>query len=791
MSFSENEKIKISPKDFIFRYVKYIPLFVLSVGLALFIAFLYLRYTVPFYNARATLLIKTNAQGGSNDEVNNMFFNAARSNISNEIELLKSLTLAKRVAASLKLQKKNYTKGNIKTTLNYPASPIELDIIKLKDSANPVGFNVYVQNEQEYSFENSEGDHKTFGQPFENASGIFRIVKNESVPLNPAFREYILSWEPLTNAGFFVLGGLAVAPAKDGSNILALSYITPQPELGMAILNQLIVEYQQLNVEDRRQMASQTIAFINERLKIITKELGDVEKDLQKYKQEKGITNLEAQSQLFIGNKSEIENDIANQEVRRSILQYLQEYVADEKNAHTLVPTTLGINEPTLIQQVANYNALQLQRETQSRTTTENNLLIKSIDVQKQKLKSDLLETLRNLKGIAEIEAAKLRERSKDYSASIQSVPTKEKELLEISRQQGIKQTLYLFLYQTREETLISQAATLSNSQVVDEAIASGGPITPKPLNAKILAIFVGLVVPVGFIYIREILNDKINTRADIASATNAPIFGEIGHAETKNTLLVQKNKRDVVTEQFRMVRTNMKYLVNNIERPVILVTSTFSGEGKSFISVNGAAVMALAGRKTVVLEFDIRKPKIITGLGMPKTQGITNYLVGNVSVESLAVPVPDIENLFVIPCGPIPPNPAELLLSPKVSELFKYLRDTYEVVIVDTPPVGLVGDAFNLSQYVDASLYIVRMGYTLKKQINFIEGLYANQKLPNIGLLINDIKASSHYYSYGNYSGYGYGYSYGQASGYFEGETPRKKFIGKIKRLLSRVFAK
>lgn len=788
MNQPETQNIKVTAKDFIFRYLRYLPLFIISVTVALLIAFLYLRYTVPYYNARATLLIKTQAQSGTSQELDNMFFNSGRSNVSNEIQILRSLNLCKRVASSLGLQKKYYLKGNVKTSLSYPRNAIELDIIKLADSTVPVSLTVFIHNEREFSFDKPENARHVFGELIENGAGNFRIVKNNAVYLNPEYKEHLLTWEPLENAAFFVMGGLSVSPIQDQSNILVLSYLTPQSKLGVDILNQLMIEYQKLNVEDKRQMASQTISFINERLNIITKELGAVEKDLQKYKQEKGITNLEAQSQIYIGNQATVESEISAQEVRRSILSYLQEYISDTNNQNTAVPTTLGINEPTLLSQVQQYNDLQLQRQTQLRTTTENNPAIKTFDIQAYKLRSDLLENLRNLRSVANLELEKLKERSSVYNSSISAVPIREKELLEISRQQGIKQTLYLFLFQKREETLISQAATISNSQVVDEAIASGVPVTPKPLNAKVMAVFFGILIPIGFIYLRELFNDKIGSRTDLSKITNAPIFGEIGHANTKTTLLVKENKRDVVTEQFRMIRTNLKYLVGNIERPVILVTSTFSGEGKSFISTNTAAVMALSGKKTVVMEFDIRKPKILTGLGLPKSQGITNFLVSAVPVESLAVAVPGINNLYVIPCGPIPPNPAEILLNPKLADLFRYVKAEFEVVIVDTPPVGLVSDAFTLSQYVNASLYIVRMGYTLKKQIYYIEEQYKNQKLPNIGLLVNDIKATSHYYSYGNYGGYGYGYGYGESSGYFDDDKSKSKSVlSRVKRFFGK----
>jgi tyrosine-protein kinase Etk/Wzc len=782
---TETQTVRVTVRDFLLKYLRYIPLFISSVGIALFLSFLYLRYTVPVYNSRATLLIKTAGQSTStSEELDNMFFSTSKGNVANEIEIMKSLNLAKRVALSLGLQKRVYIKGSVKTSLSYPEKAMELDIIKLKDSANPLYLNVYVISENEFTFDNLEGKRYQFGEPFENGYGTFRIVRNRNVYLNLEFREHVFMWEPLESAAFFVLGGLNLAPVKDQSNIVQLSYMSPQPILGKIILDQLMVEYQKLNVESQQKMASQTIAFINDRLKIITQELGDVEKNLQKYKQEKGLANIESQSQLVISSKSALENEIADKEVNRIKLTYLQEYLADEQNINSVVPPTLGIGEPTLVQQVSEFNGLQSRRQAQLKTTTANNQLIKGIETQSEKLRFDILENLRNLLRIADIEIAKLRERNNAYSASIASIPLREKELLEISRQQGIKQTLYLFLFQTREETLISQAATISSSEVVDHAIISWLPVTPKPGNAHAIAIFLGLLIPVGIIYLRELLNDKIRSRSDINKVTQTPIFGEIGHAQTKDALLVRTNRRDVVTEQFRMIRTNMRYHVQNVEKPAILITSTFSGEGKSFISINTAAVMALAGHSTVVLEFDIRKPKIMTSLRLPKSQGITNYLVGDLAVESLPVPVPGIENMWVIPCGPIPPNPSEMLLNPKIHELFAYLKMRFDRVVIDTPPVGLVSDAFTLSQFADCTLYIVRMGYTLKKQMHFIEELYSKSKLPNIGLLVNDIKASSHYYSYGNYGGYGYGYGYGNSNGYFEESN---KSSSKIKRFFRR----
>jgi capsular exopolysaccharide synthesis family protein len=300
----------------------------------------------------------------------------------------------------------------------------------------------------------------------------------------------------------------------------------------------------------------------------------------------------------------------------------------------------------------------------------------------------------------------------------------------------------------------------------------------------QILAIFIGLGLPTVIIFIAEMLNDKVTTRYDIEKITDAPIMGEIGHSHADNVLIVNKTSRRMVAEQFRIIRTNLQYVLNNVDRPVILVTSSFSGEGKSFVSTNMGAVLALTGKKTIILEFDIRKPKILAGLGIGKHPGISNFLVGKAALKDLVVPVSSQENLFVLPCGPVPPNPAELLLDHKVTELFQWLREEFDVVIIDTAPVGMVSDAMTLGKFADCTLYLVRQGYTYKKQVGLIDDLYKSKKLPSVSIVINDVKLKAGYGYYG-YGRYGYGYGYGN-SGYYDEEKADKSFLEKISSVLT-----
>ena len=362
-------------------------------------------------------------------------------------------------------------------------------------------------------------------------------------------------------------------------------------------------------------------------------------------------------------------------------------------------------------------------------------------------------------------------------------IPEKERQSRERARQQEIKQNLYLYLLQKREESEISQASTIASSRIIDTALPAFNRVSPIPLKIYGIALLVGLLVPIIVIYIRELLNDKVTTKDDIVKVTRAPIVGEVGHSDEESTLLFPQSSRTIVAEQMRILRSNLKFvLAEKAESPTLLVTSSFSGEGKSFISTNLGATLALSGKRTVILEFDLRKPKILAGLGIPKgnTNGLTNYLVGSARPEDLTQSVPQIEGLFVISCGPVPPNPSEILLAPKVDELFKWLKANFDAIVIDTAPVGLVSDSFTLSRFADATIYVVRQRYTYKRQIKFVQELYDQQKLPNIGLLVNDVipEGARGYYGYGGGYGYGYGYGYGRSGGdgyYSAGNTKRR----------------
>ena len=394
-------------------------------------------------------------------------------------------------------------------------------------------------------------------------------------------------------------------------------------------------------------------------------------------------------------------------------------------------------------------------------------------------LRQSILESLSNIKRSYNKTIDAIEQNSSRSESQLKIIPYKAKEYYELKRQVDNKQVLVNVLQAKREETAISRASTIADVRIVEKAYVSNTPVKPNRRSIQLMAILIGIAVPALFVFGGEVLNDKVSTRFDIEKITTAPILGEVGHSFANKSLIVNKTTRSMVAEQFRIVRSNLQYVLNKVDKSVILVTSSFSGEGKSFVSTNMASVMALAGKKTILLEFDIRKPKVLSGLGMPKGPGITNFLVGKASLEELIKQVDDQENFFVLGCGPIPPNPSELLLDAKVEEMFAWLRTHFDVIIIDTAPVGMVSDAMTLSKFADCTLYLVRQGHTFKKQVALIDEFYQENKLPKVSIIINDVKmkAGYGYYGYGRY-GYGYGYGYGS---YYEEETPPKPTLKKM----------
>lgn len=777
ISQNRSELWNLSFRDLFYKYVRFLPLFVLSVALALLAAFMYLRYAVPVYNVGGTMLIKSETPSGRSDKFEDMFVNDKAQNIQNEIEILKSKPLMQRVVDSLNLQFTYYVVGKIKTVNIYNQAPFRLDILKLNDPGRALNFDVEYLNQNEVRINNTV---TKFDQPFKTANGLFRIVKIQEGNNNT---DYKVTWQPSISIAGQYAGALAVIPKTPGTGILRVNMTTTNSFMGADIVNELMKQYSNYNIEQKKLSSDQILEFIDERLADYGHKLDSVQKLYLDYQVRNNLIDEEIQTGDYFNIISESDKAANDENIRLNVANMLDDYLTDKKTEHTkvVVPSSLGLEDATLNELVGSYNKAQIERQQLvDANIPVNNPVVKEADAEIEKLRMSIRENLKNIKSSSSSVLGKYRQRSNVSENQLRAMPVKVKEAAELKRQVETVQNLYKFLQEKKEETAISRASTISSSGIIDKATPTSTPVKPNRKAIQIMAILVGLGLPALFIFIGEVLNDKVTTRFDIEKLTAAPILGEIGHSYADNTLVVSKTTRSMVAEQFRIIRSNLQYVLNKKEKAIILVTSSFSGEGKSYVSTNMGAVLALAGKKTVILEFDIRKPKVLSGLGVSRGPGITNFLVGKTdNIEELIKPVPDQDNLFVIGCGPVPPNPAELLLDPRLDDLFDWLKEHFDVILVDTAPVGMVSDAMTLSKFADCTLYLVRQGHTFKKQVALIDEFYQENKLPRVSIIINDVKVKPGYgyYGYGRY-GYGYGYGYGS---YYEEETPPQNFFEKI----------
>ncbi|AHM58410.1 capsular exopolysaccharide family protein [Flammeovirgaceae bacterium 311] len=756
---------QINFKEIILKYLRYWYLFLLGTIICFGLAYLYLRYTTPQYLITTSILIKSDQQSGGLTE--SAVFNdipgfKSHTNIDNEIRLLKSQSLMHRVFNELDLDVTYYGDGRIKDPELYGNKlPFRVVTNKLDSLAYGKVIKVHLKGNNSYDIEYNEkiSSHK-FGQRVNVGFGEFTIVSDSRLIRNGmTVRVHFNNIQRLASN---YSDRLVVEKDKLAwSSALILSLVDPVPEKGKDILNKLIEVYNKEAVEDKNVIAANTIEFINERLQFLTEELTDVEKDVEEYKRERRLTNVGTEAQLYLQGRTGYDQQLSEYELQLEILNSIEDYLRREGNEVGIVPSTLSITDHTLNRLIERYNELQLERQRLLLTNKPNNPLVMNLSEQLTDLRQNILENLSNIRQSMEITRNNLQSNYAQFESKIEQVPGMEREIQAISRQQGIKEGLYLYLLQKREESALSLAATVSNSRIIDPASAGSVPVSPESTTFYLYALVFGIGMPFAFLFIRDMLNNKVQEQKDVERATSTPILGEIAHKRTGENLVVTHDSRSPVAELFRLIRANLQFANAGRSNKVMLVTSSTSGEGKTFFSINLGASLALSGKRVVVIDFDLRKPSLLHNLGMTNDFGITNYLVTeNTPIKELIKPTKVSNNLYVVGAGPIPPNPAELMLLPKIGGLIDGLRQQFDYVIIDTSPVGQVADALSLAPYIDLSLYLVRYQFTEKEQVKIVNDIYRKKKLNHTMIVLNDARKGG---GYGYGKGYGYGYGYGQ----------------------------
>ena len=548
-------------------------------------------------------------------------------------------------------------------------------------------------------------------------------------------------------------------------------------QCGQDFINQLLEMYNRNTNNDKNEIAQKTAEFIDERISIISKELGSTEADLETFKRDAGITDLTSEAQIALAGNAEYEKKSVENRTQISLVNDLRKYLRG--NEYEVLPSNVGLQDAALIGAIERYNEMLVERKRLLRTSTENNPAIVNLDTSIRAMKANVQATLEGtLQGLMITKSNLDREASR-YSRRISNAPGQERAYVSIARQQEIKAGLYLMLLQKREENAIALAATANNAKIIDEAIADDTPVSPKRSMIYLIALVLGVGIPVGIIYLIELTKFKIEGRADVEKLTSVPIIGDIPLTDEKNdkngSIAVFENKNNLMSETFRNIRTNLQFMLDN-DQKVILVTSTVSGEGKSFVSANLAISLSLLGKKVVIVGLDIRKPGLNKVFHLSnKEKGITQYLSNpETDLIELVQPSDINKNLFILPGGAVPPNPTELLARNGLDKAIEILKQNFDYVIMDTAPIGMVTDTLLVGRVADLSVYVCRADYTHKAEYTLINELAIEKKLSKLCTVINGVdlkkRKYGYYYGYGKYGKYyGYGKRYGYGYGYGE----------------------
>jgi len=762
--FQDEKSKPINIKLLIVKYLKYWYLFVAGVVICLGTAIYQMYYATPQYYISSTLLVKADDKGSdfSQNAVYADLENYQTSSVvENEIEILQSASIMHRVLTELQLYNAYYIEEGLSRRREIYGREVPIGVvIHDYDSLgyaenNTITVHLVDQNGFEIEDVNEVRTYYKYGQRIRNFFGEFSIEQKSPLTADTPSTIYI-AFNHLDGLAAAYSGSIDVEVANKMASVLKVSLLDPVPQKGKDIVNKLIEVYNKEAVFVKNQIAANTIKFIDEQLKDITKELHEIEAKAENYKQANRITDVSAATSNYLSNTSSYQSQISANAIKIDVLTSIEQYLIEQQDNYQMVPSSLTIDDPTFLSLLNKFNELQRDRERMLRTTQPSNLLVVNLNEQLESLKRSLLENLRQIKNGLEITTRNLQSSSSDISYQAQKVPEIERQFVELNRQQAIKEEHYLYLTKKREESALSLAATtVSNSRVIDPATSSNGPVKPNKKLIYAFAFMMGLGLPFGFIFLKDMLNTKVMEKSDIEKQTRVPILGEISHHNTDDILAISEKIKTPVAEQFRLLRTNLQFASIDKENKVILITSSRSGEGKTFFSLNLGVSLSMTDKKVVILEFDLRKPALLKKLKVKNDAGLSDFLSSDkYSVDDLFRHTSAAPGVTLIGCGDIPPNPAELMMSRRMTDLMAELRERFDVIIIDSAPVGQVADAFALAPYIDQTLYVVRYNYTTKDQIEFIDDIGRNKKLKNPMIVLNDAKLLMGY-------GYGYGYEY------------------------------
>ncbi len=763
----ETNKTENLLASLIYKFLPYWNIFVLAILLSVVISWLYLKMQTPIYDASAQILLKDNKTDGVETKfLEEMVSMELNKTVENEVEIIKSNRVLNQVVLELNLYGLNYFKGKFRDIPSYNKSSLKIE------SKTPENI-IDLDSKIFYSHKKGSNDIKINNKIYpldsfiQTPYGVLKFnLENRDIELNEQ-DEHFFQLTSVKTSIKRLLENLKISTNSKQTNVINLKFFDQIPSRAEKTLNSIISNYTKTVIENKNRKAKNTINFLSNRIEFVNRDLINLDNQIQQIENGNAGVNISDLENIYQIRTNQLNQELAALEVKFLIIKQLESQIngKTEKIINSLAVS--DVSDPILLKSISSLTELVILKKENEVLYGLNAPTTKSINEKISSLQKEVRTSLNGIKTNLEIKKAEFENEYNRLVKTMVGIPVKGQVILELKRQQSIKNNIYIFLLQKLEESELAYAATVSDGIVLANAVAGFQPIKPVSSSIYILGIFIGIFSVVVFIFLKEDLNPNVMFRTEIEKRTSTSILAEISYNTDENQIAIFEGKKTVIAEQFRALRTDIMEKLSLIQGgKTILFTSSFSGEGKSFLCVNLASSLALTGKKVAILELDLRKPKVFLLLNIPREPGITNYLAGKATIDVIQKDVIYSENLKVITAGIVPANPTELILSDKLSDLLVELKAKYDYLIIDSPPIGLVTDAKILSRFSDICLYVVRYNFTPKNFLSLVQKMNKNEELGNLNIIYNGLRKRG----FGNYNygyGYGYGYSYGDSYKY------------------------
>ena len=744
-------------------------LIVVCLFIALALAFLKIRYSTSLFEATATIKLKEDENSRSLAEISSLqngMLNSTLPSVTDEIQVIKSRSILTEVVKDLKLNISYFVSGRVKHEEIYSEPPLNINFFTSDSIVEHINKSLFLKiisaqkyelskvNKNEFlEFDDGDTTTHSFGERVKGSFGDFVITPNIGTYGSEPGSYVEISIRPVSNVVESYLGKLKVS-SSEKSNVIQLSLKESIKEKARLVLDKVIEKYNADVINDKELIVETTSEFITNRLNVVSNELEQVDFTAEKLQKDNRLTALSAQSNIFLESERQTDAQISQTSNQLQLVEFMSERLNERNNGTDLLPADIGIADSGVLQITKSHNELVLQRDRILKNSSEKNPTVIKLNDQINALKNNLNQSLGSIKSANEITLRNLNKEDSRIRGQIYSAPGKERQFRDIKRQQDIKESLYLYLLEKREETAITLGMSTANAKVIDYAYTNSDPVSPKKQVIYLAAILLGLFVPVSFIYVTDLIDTKVHNKEDVMRLIKAPFIGDIPKSETKYKV-VKKVDYSPKAEAFRIIRTNIDFMLQKVDKKckTVFVTSTTSQEGKSHTATNLASSFSFSEQKVLLIETDIRVPRFNDYLKINSPKGLTEFISDkSLNVEDVIVKVPDNPFLDIVPSGTIPPNPAELLMSDRINVLFEKVKKDYDYIIVDTAAVGLVTDTLLISEHADIFIYVVSADNIDKRQLHIAQTMYEEKRLPNMVTLLNgSIKKKGYGYGYGN----------------------------------------